>query len=219
MDAESDEELDPFAPHISNTIFPQGFKIPHIPPYDGTTDPYSHLNTFNTVMRASNVSHELRCMLFHTCLTRPAKSWFDKFRRHSIISWDKLSSNIKKQFRAARTIKPEASSLENIKQQPGRALKKYIARFNLEAARSRGVDDSSHLMAIRVGVLSGSAFWEDLQRKPVYTLKELIRRAQHHINVEEAKLLLKLEKSKKNTNSGSGPKQSYDGGKRKNEDS
>ena len=86
VDAESDEELEPFAPHISNTLFPQWFKIPHVPPYDGTTDPYSHISTFNAVIRASNISHELRCMLFPTCLTGPAKSWFDKFRKYSIIS-------------------------------------------------------------------------------------------------------------------------------------
>ena len=158
MDTESDEELEPFTPHISNTLFPQGFKILHIPLYDGKTDPYSHLSMFNTVMRACNVSHELKCMMFLTCLTGPAKSWFDKFRRHSIIFVDQLSSDFKKQFRVDRTIKPEDSSMFNINQQPGEALQKYLAQFNLEAARARGVDDSSHLMAIRVGVLSGSAF-------------------------------------------------------------
>ena len=52
---DSYEELEPFAPHISNTPFPPGFKIPHVTTYDRTTDPRSHLSTFNTVMRASNV--------------------------------------------------------------------------------------------------------------------------------------------------------------------
>lgn len=126
-------------------------------------------------MRASNVSHELRCMLFPTCFIGLAKSWFDKLRRHSIISCDQLSSDFKKQFRAAWTIKPEDSSLANIKQQPGKAMKKYVVRFNLEATRARGVDDSSHLMALRARVLSGSAFWEDLQRKHVYTLEEFTK--------------------------------------------
>ena len=56
---DSDEELDPFAPHISNTPFPQGFRIPHVAPFDGNLDPYSHLSTFNTIMQASNVGYEL----------------------------------------------------------------------------------------------------------------------------------------------------------------
>lgn len=70
----SSEELKPFAPHISNTTFPPGIKLPHLTSYDFTTDPGSHLSTFNIVMRASNVNTELRCMLFPTTLTGPAKS-------------------------------------------------------------------------------------------------------------------------------------------------
>ena len=49
-DEEFDEELESFAPHISNTPFPQGFRIPHVPPFDGNSDPYNHLSTFNTIM-------------------------------------------------------------------------------------------------------------------------------------------------------------------------
>ena len=39
-----DEELEPFAPNISNTQFPQGFRIPHVPAFEGKTDPCSHLS-------------------------------------------------------------------------------------------------------------------------------------------------------------------------------
>ena len=77
---DSDEELEPFAPNISNTPFPHGFKMPHLSSYDGTTDPTSHISTFNMMMRATNVNTELWCMLFPTTLTGPAKSWFDKFQ-------------------------------------------------------------------------------------------------------------------------------------------
>ena len=53
---DSDEELEPFAPCITNTLFPSGFKVPHLSTYDGTTDPMSHISTFNVMMRASNVN-------------------------------------------------------------------------------------------------------------------------------------------------------------------
>ena len=74
-------------------------------------------------------------------------------------------------------------------------------------------------MAIQVGILFESLFWESLQRKPVYTLIEFTRRAQRHVNVEEAKLQLNPDTSKmKNPDYGLGSK-SQDGGKRKNDDS
>ena len=90
------------AQHISSMPFPNGFKIPQVAPYDGTTDPSSHLSTFNMVMRANNVGYELRCMLFPTTLTGLSKSWFEKFRRHSISMWEQLSEEFKKQFQATK---------------------------------------------------------------------------------------------------------------------
>ena len=71
---DSDEELEPFAPCITSTPFPPGFKVPHLSTYDDTTDPMSHISTFNVMMRASNVNSELRCMLFPKTLTGLAKS-------------------------------------------------------------------------------------------------------------------------------------------------
>ena len=150
----------------------------------------SHISTFNVMMRASNVNSELRCMLFSTTLTGPAKSWFDKFRRHSITSWDQLSADFRKQFRNARTLKPEASSLANIKQRKDETLKNYLARFSLAAAQARGVDDGSHLMAIRAGILPRSLLWKELQKKPVHNLAEFNRRALQAVGLEEAKRAL-----------------------------
>ena len=123
------------------------------------------------------MNSELRCMLFPTTLTGAAKSWFDKFRRHSITSWDQLSADFRKQFRNAKTRKPEASSLANIKQRKNETLKDYLARFSLAAAQARGVDDGSHLMAVRAGILPRSILWKELQMKPVDTLAEFNRRA------------------------------------------
>ena len=189
---DSDEELEPFAPHISNTPFPQGFWIPHVPTFEGKTDPCSHLSTFNTIMRASNVGYELRCMLFPTSLAGPAKSWFEKYKRHSITSWVQLYKDFKKQFRAMMGVRPEASTLTNVRQQPGETLKSYLTRFNLEVARARNADDSGHFMAVQAGVMPGSALWDDMQRKLVRSITEFNRRAQRFVNVEEARSTLNV---------------------------
>ena len=129
-------------------------------------------------------------MLFPTTLTGPTKSWFDKFRRHSITSWDQLSADFRKQFRNARTLKPKASSLANIKQRKDETLKNYLARFSLGEAQARGVDDGSHLMAIRAGILPRSLLWKELQKKPVLSLAEFNRRALQVVGLEEAERAL-----------------------------
>ncbi|XP_062075804.1 uncharacterized protein LOC133779923 [Humulus lupulus] len=129
-------------------------------------------------MRANNVKYELRCMLFPTTLTTLAKNWLDKFQRHSISAWEQLSWEFKKQFQAVKRIKPEASTLTNVRQHPGESLKSYLAKFNIEVAR--------------VGVLPGSPLWDDMQRKPVRSIVEFNTQAQRFVNVEEARSALKL---------------------------
>ena len=87
------EELESFAPHILSTPFPNVFKILH---KDDTPDSSIHLSTFNAVMKASNVSIELRCMLLPTTFSGSDKSWFDKFKRHLTTLQDQLSIEFKK---------------------------------------------------------------------------------------------------------------------------
>lgn len=86
------------------------------------------------------------------------------------------------------------------------------------------MDDNSHLMAIRAAILPASPFWDDLQRKPIDTLAEIMKRAQRVVNLEEARLLLyNLDASTsaaKNLNTNSGQQQrGKDGFKRKNDNS
>ncbi|XP_060958922.1 uncharacterized protein LOC133030310 [Cannabis sativa] len=185
---DSDEEPEPFAPHISALPYPQGFKMPTMTKYDGSTDPGAHISDFNTLMRTSQVSGDLKCMLFPVTLTGAGKTWFNKWKKHSITSWDKLSSDFKKEFRAARSRKPECSSLANVKQQPGESLKAYINRFNIEAAKVKNVDDSGRLMALGAGITHGSLLWDSLQGRGAPTIDEFMKRAQKYINIEEARL-------------------------------
>ena len=104
---DSDEELEPYHVDIMITPFPSGFKNSHGSLYDGTIDSILHLNNFNTIMRASNVTNNLRCILFPTSLVGAASSWFNKFTHHSITSWEQLSRDFKKLFQDARDRRPK----------------------------------------------------------------------------------------------------------------
>uniref|UniRef100_A0A803Q729 Retrotransposon gag domain-containing protein n=1 Tax=Cannabis sativa TaxID=3483 RepID=A0A803Q729_CANSA len=159
---DSDEEPEPYSPRILALPYLQGFKMPTTTKYDGSTDPGVHISDFNTLMRAHQVVDDLRCVLFLVTLTGVAKTWFKKFKRHSITSWDQLSRDFKKELCAAKARNLEFSSLANLKQQPGKSLRAYINRFNAEAAKARDVDDSGRLMALGAGITNGSQFWDSL---------------------------------------------------------
>ncbi|XP_062112954.1 uncharacterized protein LOC133824104 [Humulus lupulus] len=88
---------------------------------------------------------------------------------------------------------PEASTLTNVRQQPGESLKSYLARLNIEAAQAHNVDDSGHLIVVRAGVQPRRPLWDDMQRKPVRKIVEFTTRAQRLVNVNEARIALKLD--------------------------
>ncbi|XP_062099827.1 uncharacterized protein LOC133805677 [Humulus lupulus] len=67
------------------------------------------------------------------------------------------------------SIRPEASSLTNVRQQPNESLKGYHTRFNLEVARARDVDDSGHLMVVQA-VLIFFLLFPFLSPKPLLLL-------------------------------------------------
>ncbi|KAF4353340.1 hypothetical protein F8388_015751 [Cannabis sativa] len=183
------EEPEPYSPRILALTYSQGFKMLTTTKYDRSTDPRVHISDFDTLMRAHQVVDDLRCVLFPVTLTGVAKTWFKKFKRHSITSWDKLSRDLKKELRGSKARKLKCSCLTNVKQQPGESLKAYINHFNVEAAKAKDVDDNRRLMALGVGITNGSQFWDSLQGKGARTIDEFMKRAQTYINREEARCL------------------------------
>ncbi|KAF4353572.1 hypothetical protein F8388_003444 [Cannabis sativa] len=187
-----DEESEPYSPRILVLPYPQGFKMLTTTKYDGSTNLEVHISDFRTLMRTHQVVDDLRCVLFLVALTGAAKTWFKKFKRHSITSWDQLSRDFKKEFCTAKAKKLECSSLANVKQQLGESLKAYINCFNVEATKARDVNDSGGLMALGAGIANGSQFWDRLQEKGAHTIDEFMKRPQKYINREETRLAINL---------------------------
>ncbi|KAF4379513.1 hypothetical protein G4B88_018209 [Cannabis sativa] len=94
-----------------------------------------HISDFNTLIHAHQVVDDLKCVLFPITLTRAAKTWFMKFKRNSITSWDQLSCDFKKEFCTAKARILKCSFFNNVKQQPGESLKDHLLFMH---ATSRG---------------------------------------------------------------------------------
>lgn len=140
------------APYIVEAPLPQGFEIPIITPYDGSTDLADHLPKFNKLMLVHHVSEDAKCHVFLITPIGAIDEWCKKHRPNSIHSWHHLSSSFRRQFIAARKISFEVNALSNIKHGPFETLKEYLKRFKDEAARTKRVDDGQQLMALQAGI-------------------------------------------------------------------
>ena len=80
----------PFSPQIMNEVIPPKFKMPHIDPYGGTTDPFDHLESFKALMLLHGAIDGILCKAFPTTLRKVVRFWFAGLHPASIHSFEQL---------------------------------------------------------------------------------------------------------------------------------
>ena len=63
------------------------FKMPHVEPYDGSTDLVDHLESYKALMTIQEVTDALFCIDFPTTLRKVARVWYSDLRSKSIHSF------------------------------------------------------------------------------------------------------------------------------------
>ena len=58
----------PFTPQIMSEVVSSKFKMPHIDPYEGTTDPFDHLESFKALMLLQDATDSILCQAFPATL-------------------------------------------------------------------------------------------------------------------------------------------------------
>ena len=106
----------PFTASINGHPLPSKFKLPSLDSYDGTRDPFDHINTFKTTMHLQGVPDEIMCRAFPTTLEGPARIWFSKIPPNSVSSFEELSKLFVNNFIEGQRHKRSLSSLLTIEQ-------------------------------------------------------------------------------------------------------
>lgn len=71
--------------------YPPKFKIPDFAKYNGTGEPYAHLQVFAGELGAYGKDDKLRMHLFQRSLTGPALNWLIRLDRSKIHQWSDLA--------------------------------------------------------------------------------------------------------------------------------
>jgi len=174
----------PFSTEIQVVEIPRHFWEPTIDSYDGTSDPHSHVSTFQTQMFISGVDDALSCKIFVGTLKGVSHKWIAGLPATSITNFEDLAIRFVAQF-AANTEKPFVlADLFDIRQRPTESLKSYLARFNNATLMVTKPNEDIFVMVFEKGLNSG-AFSEALTLRKTHSMNEIRMRAEKHIEAEE----------------------------------
>ena len=107
-----DDEM-PFLEYIMSVKLPRGFKPSNdMEPYDRSSDPKKHMDTFKSRMALAGASNLVRCRAFPIMLKNTALKWFNSLPSRSICKFSDLQSHFLAHFTTCRfKLKPVTSLL------------------------------------------------------------------------------------------------------------
>ncbi|RDX87360.1 hypothetical protein CR513_31174, partial [Mucuna pruriens] len=145
----------PFSEEINRTPIPTNFRELVVDPFDGTQDPHSHLQAFQTQMYNSGGSDALNCKLFLDTLRGVAMQWLSILLAWTIQSFKDLAVLFVSQFIANKAKRLEVADLFDIRQAKGENLKSYLARFNNVMVRVNDSEQKFFVKAFQKGLQAG----------------------------------------------------------------
>jgi hypothetical protein len=119
----------PLAQNLWDARVPDNFRTPHLPEFDGKTDPTEHLIAVGTKTAIIGAADHLKCKLLSGTLKEEALRWYMNLPKNSIQSWVDFQQKFTQQFAGSKHIKVTATSLFALRQNYNESLREYLARF------------------------------------------------------------------------------------------
>ena len=174
----------PLSRFILEELIPSQFKMPHVEPYDGSTDPIDHLESYKALMTIQGATDALLCIGFPTTLRKAARAWYSDLRSGGIHSFEQLEHFFMAHFSTSRKSLRTLDSLFSLKQEENETLRHFMVRFNAATLEVRDLNEDMAISAIKRG-LKGSRFIYFLDKTLLRTYAELLERAYKYMHADE----------------------------------
>jgi hypothetical protein len=184
-DEDKINDSQPLAQTLWDARVPKNFKTPHLPAFDGKTDPSEHLMAVGTQTAIIGAADYLKCKLLSGTLKEAALRWYMNLPKNSIEGWMDFQRKFIQQFSGSKHIKVTATSLFTTRQNHAETLREYLARFCEATIKVSNLNQEMFVAAFHNDLKAGH-FNESLAHKPATSMQEIIKRAECYIKGEES---------------------------------
>ena len=161
----------PFMQRVLNHPLPSKFKVPAVPPYDGTADQIEHLELFRAYVAVRGVPNEIVCRAFPLTLTSLAREWFTNIPSNTIDNFMDIAKHFLTHFMSTHRQKMPVSYMMTVQQKDSESLKDYIERFQKERLTIVTAPGNLILMALLNRIHPHNPLALEVARKPLADLQ------------------------------------------------
>jgi hypothetical protein len=105
------DDASPLAAELQATPWPQSYKSPQFPMYDGHSDPKQFLMSYEATISSYWGNAAVMAKSFVMAVRSVAQTWYSSLRPRTIISWQKLKDMLVTSFQGFQTKPVTAQAL------------------------------------------------------------------------------------------------------------
>jgi hypothetical protein len=164
------DDASSLAAELQATPWPQSYKPPQLPMYDGHSDPKQFLMRYEAIIFSYGGNTAVMEKSFIMAVRSVAQTWYSSFRPGTITSWQKLKDMLVTSFQGFQTKPVTAQALFQCTQDHEEYLQAYIRRFLRLRAQAPTVPNEIVIEAMIKGLRPGPTT-QYFARKPPQTLE------------------------------------------------
>jgi hypothetical protein len=177
------DDASPLAAELQAIPWPQSYKPPQLPMYDGHSDPKQFLMSYEATISSYGGNAAVMEKSFVMAVRNVAQTWYSSLRPGTITSWQKLKDMLVTGFQGFQTKPVTAQALFQCTQDHEEYLQAYVRRFLRLRAQAPIVPNEIVIEAMIKGLRPGPIA-QYFSRKPPQTLEKLLQKMDEYIRAD-----------------------------------
>jgi hypothetical protein len=177
------DDASPLAAELEAIPWPQSYKPPQLPMYDGHSDPKQFLMNYEATISSYGGNAAVMAKSFVMAVRNVAQTWYSSLRPGTITSWQKIKNMLVTSFQGFQTKPVIAQALFQCTQDREEYLQAYVWRFLRLRAQAPIVPNEIVIEAMIKGLRPGPTA-QYFARKPPQTLEKLLQKMDEYIRAD-----------------------------------